>query len=138
MADAVREIEQFLAAYYAAFASGAYHRIASEMIHAPAVLTTGERVDVLATSGEVEKMFQTMGAALVADGYASSELLASEITVLNDLTALAATRFRRLRHDGSEIINAGATYWLLYEAGRWKISAATVHAGDRMVAVAGD
>ncbi len=55
--------------------------------------------------------------------------------MLNDITALAATRFRRLRHDDSEIVNAGATYWLLRESDRWQVCAATVHPGERLVAV---
>ena len=135
MEQATGVIQDFLAEYYRAFAAGDYARIAAEMYRAPVTMTTDEQVDVFRDTAEVEAMFKQTGEALVADGYSHSEMLAAEISVLNQSTAFAATRFRRVRKDGSIIVEAGATYQLLQEEGRWRIHAALLHPADRVLAL---
>lgn len=132
--DAKSEIEAFLTEYYRAFTTGEYKRIAAEMYRAPVLMTTDEGVQDLLSQDQVEAMFQKTGAALAADGYATSELLRLEVSVLSDTTALVATCFRRLRKDGSVIVEAGATYTLVRE-GSWQVSAAVLHDTDRLVAL---
>lgn len=132
--DAEREIEMFLTEYYRAFTCGEYERIAAEMYRAPVLMTTDEGVQDLLSQDQVRTMFEKTGATLAADGYASSELLRLEISVLSGTTALAATRFRRVRKDGSVIVEAGATYTLVRE-GSWRVSAAVLHDPDRLVAL---
>jgi hypothetical protein len=135
--EAEHAITDFLHEYYNAFAAAEYGRIALEMCRAPLVMTTAERVDTFAIHSEIEAMFKATGTALVADGYSHSELLGSEISVLSDTTALAATRFRRLRRDGSVILEAGATYTLLCEDTRWRINAAILHDTEHIVSLPG-
>ncbi len=133
--DDHREIEAFLSGYFAAFVAGEYDRIAGEMYRVPVVMTSDEGVRVLGSPAEIEGMFKSAAAALAADGYANSELLETKISVLNQTTALAATRFRRVRQDGSLIVEAGATYTLLCEGGQWRVSAAALHDTECLVSL---
>ncbi len=134
MSDTRQAIEAFFEEYYAAFSRGDCKRIAREMVRAPALMTSPEQVLTLPDEAAVLATYQKIRDDLGADGYSHSELLASDISVLSPTTALAATRFRRVRGDGSVIVEAGATYTLVREGG-WRVAAAVVHPGDRLVSL---
>ncbi len=133
-ADARAAIDAFFERYYGAFSGDDCERIAREMVRAPAVMATPDGVLTLSDEASVLATYQKIRGDLAADGYSHSELLESHISVLGPTTALVATRFRRVRGDGSVIVEAGATYTLVYE-GQWRIASAMVHPGDRLVSL---
>ena len=58
---------------------------------------------------------------LPSTGWYRSEWIDREIISINDSKAHVATRFRRLREDGSEIVTAESLYVLTKDNGRWGI-----------------
>jgi len=58
---------------------------------------------------------------LPSTGWHRSEWIEREIISINDSKAHVATRFRRLREDGSEIVVAESLYVLTKVKGRWGI-----------------
>ena len=81
-------------------------------------LTGGDQV-VAAVQGQVDEMR--------AAGYARSETLGSEVTILNSTAGLYRGSFSRQRRDGTEINRLTATYLVTDgDAGR-RISVLAVH-----------
>jgi hypothetical protein len=64
---------------------------------------------------------------MLAAGYARSEILGSEVTVLNSTSALYRGTFSRQRSDGGEINRLTATYLVTDGAAGRRISVLAVH-----------
>ena len=69
----------------------------------PLLLTTDEGVFALASDDQVVAAVQQQVDGMRAAGYNGSEILDSEVTVLNSTSALYRGTFSRYRSDGGEI-----------------------------------
>lgn len=76
----------------------------------PLLITTEGSVHVLTTAAEVTAAVQRQIDGMRATGFARSEILASEVTVLNAKSALYRGTFSRRGRDGGELGRLTATY----------------------------
>jgi hypothetical protein len=76
----------------------------------PLLLTTDDGFFALTTDDQVVATVQQQVDGMRASGYYSTEILGSEVTVLNSTSALYRGTFSRHRGDGSEIGRLTATY----------------------------
>lgn len=93
----------------------------------PLLLTTDDGFFAPTSGDQVVAALQQQVDGMRAAGYARTEILRSEATVLNSTSALYRGTFSRQRSDGGEISRLTATYLVTDgEAGR-RISALVVH-----------
>jgi hypothetical protein len=92
----------------------------------PLLLTTDGGCYALTSADEVVAALQPQVDGMRAAGYDRSELLHSEITVLNAASALYRGTFSRRRADGSEISGLTATYLVTDGAAGRRISVLAV------------
>jgi hypothetical protein len=93
----------------------------------PLLLTTSGGFFALASDGEVVAAVQQQVDGMRAAAYSRSEILDSEVTVLNSTSALYRGTFSRQRADGSEINRLTATYLVTDGAAGRRISVLAVH-----------
>jgi hypothetical protein len=93
----------------------------------PLLLTTDAGVFALTSGDQVVAAVQRQVDGMRAAGYSHSEILSSEVTVLNSTSALYRGTFSRLRSDGGEINRLTATYLVTVGAVGHRISALAVH-----------
>ena len=93
----------------------------------PLLLTIDDGVFALTSGGEVVATVQRQVDGMRAAGYAHSETLSSEVTLLNATSALYRGTFSRRRSDGHEISRLTATYLVTKGAAGRRISALAVH-----------
>ena len=92
----------------------------------PFLLTADEGVLVLTTEEEVAGLARRQAEGLRATGYARSETLDGETTVLNACSALHTARFVRRRADGKELGRIRATYLIADDGSGPRIRALAV------------
>ena len=92
----------------------------------PLLLTTDGGFSALTTSDQVVAAVHQQVEAMRAAGYARTEILGSEISVLNTTSALYRGTFSR-RSSGSEIGRLTATYLVTDGAAGRRISVLAVH-----------
>jgi hypothetical protein len=126
-ADAVTWFDDYLSAF-AAFGRGEVDepRLLLDYYAVPLLLTTDDAVVALTTEDEVINAVRGQIGGLRDAGYHRSEVLTSELSVLNARTALYAAEFSRRRADGSEIGRLAATYLMTVGAVGRRISALIV------------
>ncbi len=93
----------------------------------PLLLTTDEGFFALTSDDQVVAAVQQQVAGMRAAGYYGSEILGSEVTVLNSTSALYRGKFSRHRSDGGEISRLTATYLVTDGAAGRRISVLAVH-----------
>src|SRR5215470_3727367 len=93
----------------------------------PMLLTTDDGFLALTSSDEVVAAVQPQVDGMRAAGYARSEILHSEVTVLNATSALYRGIFSHHRSDGGEIRRLTATYLVTDGAASRRISVLAVH-----------
>jgi hypothetical protein len=93
----------------------------------PLLLTTDERFFALTSDDQVVAAVQQQVDGMRAAGYARSEILGSQITILNSTSALYRGTFSRQRSDGGEISRLTATYLVTDGPTGRRISALAVH-----------
>jgi hypothetical protein len=93
----------------------------------PLLLTTDGGVFALTSGEEVVAAVQRQVDGMRAAGYARSEILSSEVTILNSTSALYRGTFSRQRSDGGEINRLAATYLVTVGATGRRISMLAVH-----------
>jgi hypothetical protein len=76
----------------------------------PLLLTTDGGFFALTSGDQVVAAVRQQVDGMRADGYARTEILGSEVTVLNSTSALYRGTFSRQRSDGGEIGRLTATY----------------------------
>jgi hypothetical protein len=91
------------------------------------LLTTDDRFFALTSGDQVVAAGQQQVDGMRAAGYARSEILGSEVTVLNSTSALYRGTFSRQRSDGGEISRLTATYLVTDGPMGRRISALAVH-----------
>jgi hypothetical protein len=94
----------------------------------PLLLTTDAAAVALVTEDEVLNAVRQQIAGMRAAGYHRSEMLDSDVIVLNATSALHTASFSRQRTDGSEIGRLRATYLITDGPHGRRISALAVHA----------
>jgi hypothetical protein len=93
----------------------------------PLVLTINGGSFALTSGDQVVATLKQQIEGMRAAGYARSETLASEVTVLNATSALYRGSFSRRRSDGTEINRLTATYLVTDGAAGRRISVLAVH-----------
>jgi hypothetical protein len=93
----------------------------------PLLLTTDDRFFALTSDDQVVAAVQQQVDGMRAVGYDRSEILRSEVTVLNSTSALYRGTFSRRRSDGGEINRLTATYLVTDGAAGRRISVLAVH-----------
>jgi hypothetical protein len=93
----------------------------------PLILTTDSGVSLVSQEEDVLVGMQQQVDGMLAAGYNRSEVLASEVRVLNETSALYRGDFSRLREDGTEIGRLTATYLITDTPVGLRISALAVH-----------
>jgi hypothetical protein len=93
----------------------------------PLLLTTDDGFFALTGDGQVVAAAQQQIDGMHAAGYGRSEVLDSEVTVLNSTSALYRGTFSRQRSDGREISRLTATYLVTEGSMGRRISALAVH-----------
>ncbi len=124
-------MSQWFGAYLDAFAAcGRGERDTSSLLGyygVPLLLTTDGGFFALTSGDQVVAAVRPQVDGMRAAGYARSETLGSEVTVLNSASALHRGTFSHQRSDGSEINRLTATYLVTDgDAGR-RISVLAVH-----------
>jgi hypothetical protein len=93
----------------------------------PLLLTVGDAFFVLTSADQVVAAVRQQVDAMLAAAYSHSEILDSEVTVLNSASALYRGTFSRQRSDGREISRLTATYLVTDGAAGRRISVLAVH-----------
>jgi hypothetical protein len=93
----------------------------------PLLLTTDDGFFELTSDDQVVATVRQQVDGMRAAGYARSEILGSEVTVLNSTSALYRGTISRQRSDGSEISRLTATYLVTDGAAGRRISVLAVH-----------
>jgi len=93
----------------------------------PLLLTTDGGFVALSSDDQVVAVMQQQVEGMRAASYARSEILGSEVTVLNSTSALYRGTFSRQRSDGGEISRLTATYLVTDGAAGRRISVLAVH-----------
>jgi hypothetical protein len=93
----------------------------------PLLITTDGGVAALTSSDQVVATLQPQVDGMRAAGYARTEILGAEVTVVNSTSALYRGTFSRQRSDGSEISRLTATYLVTDGAAGRRISVLAVH-----------
>ncbi len=94
---------------------------------ATVLVTTDDVVLTLRTGDEVASWLQSQVDGMLAAKYDHSEVLDSDVTILNVNTALHRAAFSRQREDGEEINRLTVTYVITDGSDRRRISALAVH-----------
>ena len=98
----------------------AYYRV-------PLLLTTDDGFFALTSDDQVVAAVQQQVDGMRPAGYGRSEILGSQVTVLNSTSALYRGTFSRQRSDGGEISRLTATYLVTDGPMGRRISALAVH-----------
>jgi hypothetical protein len=93
----------------------------------PLLLTTDNGFFALTSDDQVIAAVQQQVDGMRAAGYGRSEILGSEVTVLNSASALYHGTFSRRRSDGGEISRLAATYLVTDGPAGRRISVLAVH-----------
>jgi hypothetical protein len=125
------DVSRWFGAYLEVFAAcGRGERDTGSLLEyygVPLLLTTDDGFFAPTSGDQVVAAVQRQVDGMRAAGYARTEILGSEVTVLNSTSALYRGTFSRQRSDGGEISRLTATYLVTDgEAGR-RISALVVH-----------
>jgi hypothetical protein len=125
------EISDWFDAYLEVFAAcGRGDRDTSSLLAyygVPLVLTTDEGVLALTSDEQVVAGVQQQVDGMRASDYQHSEILSSDVTVLNASSALYRGEFSRRRRDGDEINRLAVTYLITGGPDERRISDLAVH-----------
>lgn len=125
------EVSRWFGEYLEAYAACGRGEAETESLLAyygvPLLITTDEGFFAPASGAEVVAVVQRQIDGMRAAGYARTEILASEVKVLNARSALYEGTFSRRRSDGAEINRLTMTYLITTGAAGRRISAFAVH-----------
>ena len=125
------DVRQWFAEYLDVFAAcGRGERETASLLGyygVPLLLTTDGGFFAAVSDDQVVAAVQQQVDGMLAAAYARSEILDSEITVLNATSALYRGTFSRQRSDGSEINRLTVTYLVTDGAAGRRISVLAVH-----------
>ena len=93
----------------------------------PMIVTTAEGLVTLMTDDEAAAMMQSQVDGLKALGYDHSDVLHSEVTVLNGFSALYRATLSRRNHAGREIDCPTVTYLVIDDVAGPRIALLAVH-----------
>lgn len=93
----------------------------------PLLLTTDDGFFALTSDDQVVATVRQQVEGMRAVGYARSEIIGSEVTIVNSTSALYRGTFSRQRADGGEIGRLTATYLVTDGAAGRRISVLAVH-----------
>ncbi len=126
------DVSQWFGDYLEAFAAcGRGERDTDSLLAyygVPLLLTTDDGYFALTRDDQVVAALRQQVDGMRAAGYGRSEILRSEVTVLNSASALYNGTFSRQRNDGGEISRLAATYLVTEGPAGRRISALLVRA----------
>ena len=115
------DIRAALERYVDAFGEGDFLVTARSMAF-PVMLIANDWTQLFQTADDYAQAMTQMSAELAARGYATSRFIEVVVTLLDTRLAIAATRFERLRDDGSVLEIGAALYTVRQQADGWKIA----------------
>jgi hypothetical protein len=125
------DVSQWFAEYLSAYAACGRGESDTASLLAyygvPLLLTTDYGFAALTSDDQVIAAVQPQVDGMRAAGYGRSEVIGSEVTVLNATSALYRGTFSRQRSDGSEISQLTATYLVTDGPAGRRISVLAVH-----------
>ena len=125
------EVNRWFAEYLDAYASCGRGESETASLLAyygvPLLFTTEDGFFAVTSGAEVVATVQRQIDGMRAAGFARTEILGSEVTVLNSTSALYRGTFSRRRSDGQEISRLTATYLVTVGAVGRRISVLAVH-----------
>jgi len=125
------DVSRWFGEYLDAFAScGRREREPASLLAyygVPLLLTTDDGFMPLTGDDQVVAVLQQQVDGMRTAGYAGTEILASEVTVLNAVSAIYRGTLSRQRADGTEINRLTATYLVTDGPNGRRISALAVH-----------
>jgi len=112
------EVARWFAGYlenFAALGRGEVEDVGRILAHysVPLIVSTDDESVILTDEAQVKAAHKQQFEVLQADGYARSEVLSAESTILNKSCAVHHARFARIRADGSEISRIESTYLIV-------------------------
>ena len=105
----------------------ARHRLTARVLRRPLLITTDDGFFGLTTDDQVVAAVQPQIDGMRAAAFDHSEIVDSDITVLNGTSALYRATFSRQKSDGGEIGRFTATYLVTDGAAGRRISVLAVH-----------
>jgi hypothetical protein len=125
------DLRQWFGEYVDVFAScGRGERDATSLLEyygVPLLLTTDNGYFALTTDDQVVAALQPQVDGMLAAAYDRTEILESEVTILNFTSALYRGTFSRQRSDGGEMSRLTATYLVTDGTAGRRISVLAVH-----------
>jgi hypothetical protein len=129
-----QDVERWFGEYLAAYAAcGRGERETGSLLAyygVPLLITTDAGVFALADAEQVVAGVQPQITAMRRAGFDRSEVLGTEVTVLNATTALLGGRFSWQRADGREITRATVSYLVTDGPAGPRIAVLAVHGGQ--------
>ena len=125
--DVSRWFGEYLDVFAACGRGESRHRSLLGYYGVPLLVTTDGGFFALTSDDQVVAAVQQQVDGMRAAAYGRSEILGSEVTVLNSTSALYRGTFSRQRSDGSEISRLTATYLVTDGAAGRRISVLAVH-----------
>jgi hypothetical protein len=126
-----RDVRQWFGEYLNAFqACGRGESAAATLLDyygVPLLLTTDDGLFSLTSDEQVVAVAQQQVDGMIAADYDHSEVLRSDVTVLNSTSSLYEGEFSRRRRDGDEIGRLTATYLITEGPIGRRVSALAVH-----------
>ena len=126
--DVSRWFDEYLEAFAACGRGESETASLLEYYGVPLLITTDDGCYALTTDDQVVAGIQPQVDGMRAASYNNSEILDSEVTVLNATSALYRGTFSRRRSDGSEINRLTGTYLVTDGVAGRRISMLAVHA----------
>jgi NTF2-like protein (DUF6841) len=126
-----KAVRDWFAEYLAAFAAlGRGQSQPGDVVacyRVPFLLTTDDVIVSLGTTDEVAAWLQSQADAMVAASYDHTQMLTSDVAILNRMTAVHRAELSRRRVDGTEINQMTVTYVITRELQGFQISALLLH-----------
>ena len=125
------DVSQWFEEYLEAFAAcGRSERDVATLLDyygVPLLVTTDDAAVALTSGDQVVAVLQQQVDGMRAAGYAGTEILDSDVTVLNATSALYRGTMSRQRSDGGEVVRLTATYLVTDGAAGRRFSVLAVH-----------
>ena len=129
----LREVQEFYSGYVAAYTSQEADVLADNFLIAPVYFRNFEDVVFLSSRKEVVVYLGSVFSKMTDQDYESSEILASNVCILTDTSAIVSVAFRRYNSSGDVILESGASYSLFKFADRWRFTMLSTHPPENLV-----
>jgi len=127
------EIEKFYSEYVTAFTTQQIDQLADNYMIGPLYVRYDLGTVLLQNKEAVISHMNSVYSELSKQSYARSEILATNICVLNDTSVLVSVGFRRFDSSENVILESGATYSIIKIDGKWRLAMMSVHDAKNII-----